>query len=195
MVNVSFHHCEEISQQISEAGHTLLFLPPYSPFMNLFNERNIVSKLLKLKRSSGHNHFRTCHDSEYDLIYVYTYKSFPNKTSDTALYLLDLAKNTIHILLQDKKEYEIQMDKIFCHHGLLIFTMVDHDGIWTRNHSDNNIFYFEIGRLKEMVISDHNPNDVALLTEKSQLFILDMIKNKWNYIDDGIAKARWYFNC
>ncbi|KII60828.1 hypothetical protein RF11_14809 [Thelohanellus kitauei] len=34
MDNVSFHHCEEISQQISEAGHTLLFLPPYSPFMN-----------------------------------------------------------------------------------------------------------------------------------------------------------------
>ncbi|KII71569.1 hypothetical protein RF11_04614 [Thelohanellus kitauei] len=34
MDNVSFHHCEEISQQISEAGHTLLFLPPYSAFMN-----------------------------------------------------------------------------------------------------------------------------------------------------------------
>ncbi|KII72977.1 hypothetical protein RF11_13417 [Thelohanellus kitauei] len=34
MDNVSFHFCEEISQQISEAGHTLLFLPPYSPFMN-----------------------------------------------------------------------------------------------------------------------------------------------------------------
>ncbi|KII61947.1 hypothetical protein RF11_06956 [Thelohanellus kitauei] len=34
MDNISFHHCEEISPQIGEAGHTILILSPYSLFMN-----------------------------------------------------------------------------------------------------------------------------------------------------------------
>ncbi|KII69847.1 hypothetical protein RF11_13073 [Thelohanellus kitauei] len=32
--NVSLHHCEAISLQISEAGHIILFISPYLPFMN-----------------------------------------------------------------------------------------------------------------------------------------------------------------
>ncbi|KII69575.1 hypothetical protein RF11_01200 [Thelohanellus kitauei] len=34
MNNVSLHHCEVISKQISEAGHTIVYLPPYSPFIH-----------------------------------------------------------------------------------------------------------------------------------------------------------------
>jgi hypothetical protein len=34
MDNVPFHHCPSIQSIIQAAGHTLLFLPPYSPFLN-----------------------------------------------------------------------------------------------------------------------------------------------------------------
>jgi transposase len=34
MDNVPFHKCREIREKISEAGHSLLLLPPYSPFLN-----------------------------------------------------------------------------------------------------------------------------------------------------------------
>ena len=34
MDDVRFHHCLDVKSLIEEAGHTLLFLPPYSPFLN-----------------------------------------------------------------------------------------------------------------------------------------------------------------
>ena len=32
--NVRFHHCSEIREIVAEAGHTLVFLPAYSPMLN-----------------------------------------------------------------------------------------------------------------------------------------------------------------
>jgi transposase len=34
MDNVPFHKCREIRERIMASGHTLLLLPPYSPFLN-----------------------------------------------------------------------------------------------------------------------------------------------------------------
>ena len=34
MDNVPFHKCREVRERIVEAGHSLLLLPPYSPFLN-----------------------------------------------------------------------------------------------------------------------------------------------------------------
>ncbi|KRH92084.1 putative Mariner transposable element, partial [Pseudoloma neurophilia] len=40
--NVRFHHSSNIRELILRAGHRLLYLPPYSPFLNLIE--NLFSK-------------------------------------------------------------------------------------------------------------------------------------------------------
>jgi hypothetical protein len=42
MDNVAFHHAETIRAQVVQHGHNLLFVPPYSPFLNPIE--NLFSK-------------------------------------------------------------------------------------------------------------------------------------------------------
>ena len=49
MDNVPFHKTSEIRESVAEVGHTLLFLPPYSPFLNpienLFHQWKTIVRL------------------------------------------------------------------------------------------------------------------------------------------------------
>jgi hypothetical protein len=49
--NVKFHHCEIVSSCASQHGHTLVFLPPYSPMLNPIE--SLFSKWKTLIRSAG----------------------------------------------------------------------------------------------------------------------------------------------
>jgi transposase len=49
MDNVPFHKCMEIREKLITAGHTLKFLPPYSPFLNPIE--NLFSQWKQLVRS------------------------------------------------------------------------------------------------------------------------------------------------
>jgi hypothetical protein len=51
--NVAFHKCVEIQEKITNAGHRLKFLPPYSPFLNPIE--NLFSKWKQLVRTANCN--------------------------------------------------------------------------------------------------------------------------------------------
>ena len=51
MDNLRFHHAEDVIQIVTDAGHNLVFLPAYSPFLspieNLFNQLKDYVKRFK----------------------------------------------------------------------------------------------------------------------------------------------------
>ena len=51
MDNVRFHHIGAVKEKIIEAGHVVVFLPPYSPFLNPIE--NMFSQWKQLVRSSN----------------------------------------------------------------------------------------------------------------------------------------------
>jgi transposase len=51
MDNASFHKGKEMQQAIADAGHTLLYLPPYSPDLNNIEKK--WSQCKKIRRATG----------------------------------------------------------------------------------------------------------------------------------------------
>ncbi|KII74974.1 hypothetical protein RF11_08306 [Thelohanellus kitauei] len=106
-----------------------------------------------------------CHDEEKGLIYVFTSQYLINNTADFSLYLVELDKQRITRLIHGNKKHRGIVNHLICNSGILVFTIQDYSGIWTRYHEDAQIVYDNVGNVFEVLMSDDNPTDIALLTE------------------------------
>ena len=60
MDSVRFHHADDVEKLVGDAGHFLVYLPAYSPFLNpienLFNQLKHYVKKFKSKNADGVYH-------------------------------------------------------------------------------------------------------------------------------------------
>ena len=82
MDNVQFHKCREIQQLINNNNYELLFLPPYSPFLNPIE--NMFSKWKGITKSSNPR-------NEHDLMNVIMHGSRLITSSDFDGYFRNIS--------------------------------------------------------------------------------------------------------
>ncbi|KII65281.1 hypothetical protein RF11_02701 [Thelohanellus kitauei] len=70
--------------------------------------------------------------------------------------------------------------------------------VYTINHKNNDMFDSEVGEVVNVLFSENNPNNIALLTiphtmNKTNYFLyhLDMKNHRWNLVSEDVIKANW----
>jgi transposase len=61
MDNASFHKGEEMRNSITDAGHTLFYLPPYSPDLNLIEKKWAQAKQIRRSTNCSIDELFTTH--------------------------------------------------------------------------------------------------------------------------------------
>ena len=79
MDNVRFHKTNLIVEQIEASGHKILFLPPYSPFLNPIEELfHQVKSIVSHKVPSNQEQLMKCIMDSPDEIYAHKLLNYSN---------------------------------------------------------------------------------------------------------------------
>ncbi|KII68884.1 hypothetical protein RF11_03788 [Thelohanellus kitauei] len=155
-------------------------------FIEILEMRQKIHKNhIKIFVSAYHKDTRICHDQTYNLIYIYTYRPEINH-KDSFLYLADLQNHKLYLISHDNIADRVELKDMYCHGGLLIYTLMGQRGIWTRYSSNKKIYYVEINGISDFVTHDTS-HHVALLSKDGEVRTLNpVILSKHDESEFGI---------
>ncbi|KII74146.1 hypothetical protein RF11_01798 [Thelohanellus kitauei] len=128
-----------------------------------FNGKKIKTWVFEALESQNHDEFKMCFDHTYSLVYVLSNKLYGG-TCHLSVYMIELQNHNVSLLLHGNKTHMCAPRHHICKFGVLLIVYYGEPGIWSRFHDDKNMFYDSVGRVVEVITSDYNPHDFALLT-------------------------------
>ncbi|KII68897.1 hypothetical protein RF11_03803 [Thelohanellus kitauei] len=133
-----------------------------------FNGKKIKTWVYKATESQSHNDLKMCYDDTHHLAYVFSSRIYTNRTH-LSLYMIELQNHNISLLLHGDNTHTGMLKHVICKSGVLIHVYHGDIGIWSRFHDDRNMFFDHVGTVEEVLMSDYNPDDLALLTEDNKV--------------------------
>ncbi|KII68894.1 hypothetical protein RF11_03800 [Thelohanellus kitauei] len=86
-----------------------------------------------------------------------------------SVYMVELENHNVSLLLHGNNTHTGRVLHHICKSGILLFVYYGEPGIWSRFHAHKNLFYDPVGRVQQVIMSDYNPDDLALLNEDNKV--------------------------
>ncbi|KII62752.1 hypothetical protein RF11_08926 [Thelohanellus kitauei] len=146
---------------------------------------------IKISISAGHKNFKFCHDNSKDLVYIWTWSNKTDKKQESILYVVDLVDQGFYHIKNSQIKNNMVVESMLCSSGILIFTLVNQRGIWTRDHTKDEMFFDKIGNVHEVFISPYDPKSISLITEQNKIYLLNLTINKWSLLFENSTNPQW----
>ncbi|KII68907.1 hypothetical protein RF11_03815 [Thelohanellus kitauei] len=158
-----------------------------------FNGKKIKTWVFTALESQNHDEFQMCFDPTYHIVYVFSTKMHCNPCH-VSVYMIELQNHNFSLLIHGNTSHMGSVKHRICRSGVLLIVYYGEPGIWSRFHDDKKMFYDPVGRVLEVITSDYNPHDFALLTADNTLHYLDKSQEKWVEIRKYCSKPHWLQN-
>ncbi|KII64022.1 hypothetical protein RF11_14646 [Thelohanellus kitauei] len=136
--------------------------------------------------------FEVCHDKKENLVYFLAFEQ-QNDGKLLGLFVADMKANKIYkmIISFSNDKQDVKISKIWCSHGSLYGFDDQTDHLFMKLSRDEQFKAFYVNdKLEDIYFDESEKNNVALLTRSKNLFIFNVMSNKWEMISGDASNPK-----